>query len=123
MRTALGKVRGLGSAKSGVHHWWAQRLTAIALLPLMVWFVASLVSLVGADHRTVVEWIANPLTSALLVALVIAVFYHLRLGLQVVIEDYLHGGTRMVLLVFVNFASILLGLMAIIAVLKIAFGS
>lgn len=123
MRTALGKVRGLGSAKTGVHHWWMQRLTAIALLPLVVWFVASMVSLVGADHRTVIEWIANPLTTALLVALLFALFYHMRLGLQVVIEDYLQGSRRMVMLVFVNFVSILLGLMAVISVLKIAFGS
>jgi succinate dehydrogenase / fumarate reductase membrane anchor subunit len=120
LRSDLARVRGLGSAKEGVAHWWAQRLTAIALLPLTLWFVVQVVSLAGAPHAAVVDWIASPLPSLLLVLLIIATFHHAQLGLQVVIEDYVHGeGMRIALILFVKGAAIVLGLASMFAVLRI----
>ena len=122
LRTDLGKVRGLGSAKEGVGHWWAQRLTAIALIPLLVWFVASVVPLVGAELRIVREWISNPVNSVLLLSLIVAVFHHAQLGLQVVIEDYVHTGwLKLASVIAVKFAAFGLGATSLFAVLKIAF--
>lgn len=124
IRTPLGHARGLGSAKSGTAHWWAQRLTAIALIPLIVWFVISVIILSGSDYESAVGWISNPLTAVLLVLLIIAGFHHMQLGLQVVIEDYVHTRwMEIALLLFIKGATILLGAIAIFAVLKIAFGS
>ncbi len=124
IRTPLGKVRGLGAAKNGTAHWWMQRLTAIALVPLGIWLLASLVALVGADHATVVAWLNRPVPAILMILLVTAGFYHLKLGLQVVIEDYIGAeSSKLVLLVLVNFACIALGFACVFAVLKIAFGS
>ncbi|MDX1606400.1 MAG: succinate dehydrogenase, hydrophobic membrane anchor protein, partial [Candidatus Competibacterales bacterium] len=115
LRTPLARARGLGSAKEGVQHWWAQRVTAVALVPLTLWFVVSLLSIADADHATVVAWIGAPLNSALLVLLLVAVFYHAVLGLQVVIEDYIHSeGRKFAVLLAVKFA---LALLAAIAVL------
>src|SRR6266516_5939430 len=91
MRSPLGRAIGLGSAKEGVEHWWAQRLTAIALVPLTLWFVIAIIGLVGADLETVQNWAGRPLPAILLVLLLIATFYHTSLGLQVVIEDYVHA--------------------------------
>ena len=122
LRTDLGKVRGLGSAKEGAGHWWAQRLTAIALIPLLVWFVASVVPLVGAELRIVREWISNPVNSVLLLSLIVAVFHHAQLGLQVVIEDYVHTGwLKLASVIAVKFAAFGLGATSLFAVLKIAF--
>ncbi len=119
-RSDLGRVRGLGAAKEGVAHWWAQRVTALALIPLVVWFVASIVSLAGASHAAVVDWIASPVPAIFLVLLVVAVFHHAQLGLQVVIEDYVHGkGAKIALLLFVKGAAIVLGLTCVFAVLRI----
>jgi len=122
MRTPLGRVRGLGSAKEGVGHWWTQRLTAVALVPLLLWFVASLVQLVGADYAHVVAWIARLPVAVLLCLLFVAGFYHLSLGLQVVIEDYVHREPcRIVALVLVKFGCWALAAAALFSVLKIAF--
>ena len=122
LRTDLGKVRGLGSAKEGVGHWWAQRLTAIALIPLLVWFVASVVTLVGAELIIVREWISGPVNSVLLLSLIVAVFHHAQLGLQVVIEDYVHTGwLRLAAIIAVKFAAFGLSATSLFAVLKIAF--
>ena len=122
LRTDLGKVRGLGSAKEGAGHWWAQRLTAIALIPLLVWFVASVVPLVGAELRIVREWISNPVNSVLLLTLIVAVFHHAQLGLQVVIEDYVHTGwLKLASVIAVKFAAFGLSATSLFAVLKIAF--
>ncbi len=87
-RTPISKARGLGSAKEGSHHWWMQRVTAVALIPLTLWFGISVVMVPGAQYQDIVAWIASPWNSVLLVATIIAVFYHAILGLQVVIEDY-----------------------------------
>jgi succinate dehydrogenase / fumarate reductase membrane anchor subunit len=120
LRSELARVRGLGSAKEGVAHWWAQRVTALALVPLVIWFVAAIVSLVGAPHATVVDWIASPLPSLLLVLLLVATFHHAQLGLQVVIEDYVHGeAAKLALILLVKGAAVVLGLASIFAVLRI----
>ena len=122
LRTDLGKVRGLGSAKEGAGHWWAQRLTAIALIPLLLWFVASVVPLVGAELRIVREWISSPVNSVLLLTLIVAVFHHAQLGLQVVIEDYVHRGwLKLASVIAVKFAAFGLSATSLFAVLKIAF--
>lgn len=124
MQTNLGKVRGLGSAKSGTHHWWMQRVTAVALVPLMVWFISSFVALIGADHATVVEWVKNPFTTTFLIALIVAMFFHLSLGVQVILEDYVHSASMKVFMSFVmKFATVILGLLSVISILKISFGS
>lgn len=122
-RSPLGKVRGLGSAKDGTGHWWAQRLTAIALVPLTVWFVYNVVTMIGADRPQVIEWLSDPVSATLMVVLLGATFHHGQLGLQVVIEDYVHSeGLKIALIILVKFAAILLALLSIFAVLKIAFG-
>ena len=123
MRTPLGRAIGLGSAKEGVEHWWSQRLTAIALVPLSLWFVASVISLAGADYVTFTDCVASPLVSVLLILTVVATFWHAMLGAQVVIEDYVHAeGAKIALLVLLRFACFALGLAAVFAVLRIAFG-
>ncbi len=123
-RTPLGRVRGLGSAKEGTAHWWAQRLTAIALVPLILWFVISLLSMIGADHAAVKAWLGQPLPAVLAVLLIVATFHHAQLGLQVVIEDYVHNeGAKLTLIVLIKFAAVALAALAVFAVLKLAFGS
>ncbi len=120
LRSDFARVRGLGSAKEGVHHWWAQRVTAIALVPLTIWFVASVVSLAGAPHAAVVDWVATPLPALLLVLLLVATFHHAQLGLQVVIEDYVHAeGAKIALILLVKGAAVVLGLASVFAVLRI----
>jgi succinate dehydrogenase / fumarate reductase membrane anchor subunit len=122
-RSELGRVRGLGSAKEGVHHWWMQRLTALALVPLSLWLVAALVAHTGASHAEVTGWIGQPITVGLLVLLIVATFYHAQLGLQVVIEDYVHNeGVKIAGLLLVKAAALLLALAGILAVLFVAFG-
>jgi len=122
-RSPLGRARGLGSAREGTAHWWAQRLTAVALVPLTLWFVIGLVGLIGAEFAAVEEWISGPINATLLVLLIVATFHHAQLGLQVVIEDYVHHeGLKIAGIVLVKFAAILLGLAAVLAVLSISFG-
>ena len=122
LRTDLGRVRGLGSAKEGAAHWWAQRMTAIALIPLMLWLVGSIVELAGADIVAVESWIADPVVAVLLVLLLGTAFHHAQLGLRVVIEDYVHSeGYKIFSIVLVKFAAIALAASSIFAVLKIAF--
>ncbi|MBB3063805.1 MULTISPECIES: succinate dehydrogenase, hydrophobic membrane anchor protein [Limibacillus] len=120
LRTPLARVRGLGSAKDGTGHWWSQRLTAIALVPLCLWFVVSVISMVGADYGTFLHWLSSPLSGGLMILLIIATFYHAALGLQVVIEDYVHQeGIKIASIIAVKFACIVLGLAATLSVLKI----
>jgi len=121
LRTPLGRVRGMGSAKSGVHHWWGQRVTSIALLPLTIWFVASLATSAGMTHREVLAWIGHPFNAVLLLALIGLTFHHIAAGLQVVIEDYVNGEMKkMGAILAVKFACVLLALAAALAVLRIA---
>src|SRR5271167_2778629 len=124
MRSPLGRAVGLGSAKEGVEHWWLQRITAVALVPLSLWFVIAIIRLVGADVDSVRDWVGNPLPAILLVLLLIATFYHASLGLQVVIEDYIHTElARLGLVVAVRLISFGFAVAGIFAVLSIAFGS
>lgn len=92
MRSPLGQARGLGSAKGGSAHWWTQRVTAVALVPLAIWFLASLVALGRGNHADFAIWLQSPLNTILMVSLVIALFWHMALGLQVVVDDYVHTG-------------------------------
>jgi succinate dehydrogenase / fumarate reductase membrane anchor subunit len=121
MRSLLGRARGLGSAKSGLRHWWMQRLTAIALVPLGVWFVIGVIAHAGASRAGIAHWMAGPVTATLMLALIACMFQHMQLGLQVVIEDYVHGDTRrLAALVAMKAASALLAILATISVLKLA---
>lgn len=123
MRSPLGRAIGLGSAKEGVEHWLAQRITAVALVPLALWFVISLIQLVGADFDTVQDWVGRPLPAILLVLAFIATFYHAALGLQVVIEDYIHGElARLGLIILTRLACVALAVAGIVAVLTLALG-
>lgn len=123
LRSPLGRARGLGSAKEGVAHWWAQRLTAVALVPLIIWFVASICAMTGADYAAVREWVASPIVSILLVLLTVAVFHHAQLGLQVVIEDYVHReGCKIAGIVLVKFAAFALAVATILSIVRIALG-
>jgi succinate dehydrogenase membrane anchor subunit len=121
-RTPLARARGLGSAKDGVGHWWMQRLTAIALIPLVVWFAVSLVMLSGADYATARAWIGSPLVMVLLILVIGIGLHHGQLGLQVVLEDYTDGAWRVVWIVLVKFIAAVFGLAAIVAILRIGFG-
>ncbi|BBK39473.1 hypothetical protein STAQ_45510 [Allostella sp. ATCC 35155] len=121
MRSSLGRVRGLGSAKDGVSHWWLQRLTAVALVPLCLWFVGSLIGQVGADQASVAAWLAQPCPAIVMILLAIATFYHAALGLQVVIEDYVASeGLRLVAIAAMKLACFALATAAVFAVLKLA---
>ena len=120
MRSQLGRARGLGSAKSGAAHWWAQRLTAVALVPLTLWFVWSALRLVGASHQVLLAWIGAPVPIVLLIALVLASFYHLSLGLQMVIEDYVTAEpARLITLLLTKGVIILLALACLVSILKL----
>ena len=123
LRTPLARARGLGSAHTGLHHWWMQRLTAIALVPLVVWFAVSLVMMSGADQGVVRAWIGSPFVMVLLILTIVVGLHHGQLGLQVVIEDYIHGeGRKLALILLVRFVAVLSGLAAIVAILRIGFG-
>ena len=119
--TELGRVRGLGSAKHGAHHWWTQRMTAAANLILLPWFVASLVMLPAYDYATMAAWMGSAWVTIPLVLLIANLFYHIRLGLQVVIEDYQHGETRIVLMLLLNAFVFIAAGTGIFSVLRIAF--
>lgn len=124
LRSPLGKVLGSGSAKDGTDHWWAQRLSAVALAILGSWFALSLLQLGDYAHADVIGWAASPLNSVLLVLLCLTLAYHSSLGIQVIIEDYVHGPAIKVLaLVVSKFIHIFVALAAVFAVLRIAFGA
>jgi len=123
LRTPLSKVKGLGSAKEGTGHFWHQRLTSLLLIPLVLWVGFSLAAL-PVDHATLVGWIQQPWVSVALVLLVVVVFYHAQLGLQVIIEDYISSHSkRTVTLLLTNLACLLCGTIGVISVLKISFGA
>lgn len=123
LRTPLARVRGMGSAKEGSGHWWYQRLTAIALVPLCIWFVWLVVQVSGMTHAQVVELVRQPLNGVLLIAFLVSIFYHGQLGLQVVIEDYIHQRAfELFLQIAVKFAAFLLTAAGVLSVLRIMLG-
>ncbi len=123
LRTPLGKVKGLGSARSGTGHFIAQRLTALALVPLSVWFCFSLASMPQMDYATFSAWLSSPISSSLMILTILTTFYHLHLGVQVVIEDYISDhAIRIVGIIAVQFVSILLAVTGVVSVLKVAMG-
>ena len=119
----LNKVLGLGSAKGGSEHWWAQRLSAIALVPLCLWLVAALAGMQAYDYSTVSTWMAGPLNSILLILLLLTMTYHSYLGVQVVVEDYVRGATKTVTLIASSLAHLFLGCAGIYSVLRVGFGA
>lgn len=121
LRNPLARAKGLGSAKDGTSHWWHQRLSAIALLLLTPWFVILMVGLLGDDLATVRATLSQPLTAILMTAFVLSLFWHARLGLQVVIEDYLHGGTELLMQVIVKFAFALAAIASLLAIGRLYF--
>ena len=123
-RTPLSRARGLGSAKDGTRHWWMERLTAIALIPLTVWLVASLVAIGTADHAQTVHWIRSPASSIALLLTIVALFHHTQLGLQVVVEDYIHvEWLKIALIIAIKLGAIAAAATAGFSVLRIALGS
>ena len=124
LRSSLGRARGLGSATEGVGHWWAQRVTAIALVPLAIWFVVAMISLIGADLATFEEWISTFGNALLMILTVLVLFYHAHLGMQVVIEDYVHGeAPRVATLLIVKFVLASLAASCVLAVVLVALRS
>ena len=124
LRTPLGRVLGRGAAHSGVHHWWVQRLSAVALVPLSLWLLASLAVLPAGDYGAVHAWMARGGTALPLLLLVLTGAWHSQLGVRVIIEDYVHGTlAKPVLLALVSFAHALLAAAGSFAVLKVAFGA
>jgi succinate dehydrogenase / fumarate reductase membrane anchor subunit len=122
MRTPLARVRGLGAAKDGTGHWWMQKLLSLALIPLTIWFVASVIALAGADHAAVTAWLGNPVSAGLMILLVVATFYHGLLGVQAVIEDYVHNeAAKFALVIGLKGLHVVLGLAGVLAVLTILF--
>ena len=119
----LGRARGLGSAKHGVQHWWAQRVSAVALVPLTLWFVYSVVHLTGADQARVHDWLAKPASAILMSLFIVATFYHLTLGVLGVIEDYVHReGVKVTALLLVKGLIVLTAAAALFTVLHVAVG-
>jgi succinate dehydrogenase / fumarate reductase membrane anchor subunit len=124
LRSQLGRVRGLGSSHEGAHHFWVQRISGIALIPLVLWFVFSATPMVSADLLTFKAWVGTHYNPLLLILLILTGFYHAMLGLQVVIEDYVHGeAAKLTSLILMKFAVVLIGGCAIFAVLRLTFGS
>ena len=123
-RTPLGRVEGLGAAKSGTHHFWHQRMTAVALVPLAVWFVSSALAYVGAGQGAVAAFFAQPVNAVPMFLFIVAAVYHMSLGLQVVIEDYIHQeGMKFALLLLNRFACWAIGASAGFALIKMALGT
>lgn len=123
LRSPLGRARGLGSAKDGVHHFWVQRVSAIALIPLSLWFVFSVAQLAGGDYHVVRHWVSAPSVAVVLILFIASALYHSALGIQVVIEDYVHHeGLKIASLLLMKFAHALLAAASVFAVLKIALG-
>jgi succinate dehydrogenase / fumarate reductase membrane anchor subunit len=123
-RTALSVVRGAGAAKDGTRHWWAQRLTAVALVPLGIAFVVMMIALLGSDYDGARAALAHPVAAALWILFTVALFHHAQLGLQVVVEDYVHSrGLKIAAIIAVKFAAMALGATCIVSVLRVSAGS
>ncbi|WP_343312989.1 succinate dehydrogenase, hydrophobic membrane anchor protein [Brucella sp. BE17] len=123
MRTPLGKVRGLGSAKEGTGHFWYQRMSAVALVPLVLFFIVLIISLHGASYAEVRTALSHPLTAIIMALFVLTGVYHMRLGMQVIIEDYIHSeGMKIVLVMLNTFFAAVVGFACVFAILKLSFG-
>ncbi len=122
-RSPLSRAAGLGSAKEGVEHWWRQRLTAVALVPLTLWFVGSIIAHRASGYASVIAWLKTPFATLMMVLLLIALFQHTALGFQVVIEDYVHSRAKIPSLILMRLACFALAAAGILAVLHIAFGA
>lgn len=122
MRSPLSQASGLGSAKEGVENWWRERMTAVALAPLTLWFFASLIAHSRSGYTAFVAWLRFPLSMLMMVLLLIALFYHTALGLQVIIEDYFHSPMKMPALILMRLGCFGLVIAGILAVLRIGFG-
>ncbi|MBU6166712.1 MAG: succinate dehydrogenase, hydrophobic membrane anchor protein [Alphaproteobacteria bacterium] len=119
--TQLGRVRGLGAGGGGVvHHWWLQRVTAVASLFLVLWFVFSLARLPSLDYASTRLWLAQPIVAVPMCLLIVGVFWHFRLGVQVMLEDYLHGAKRVIAMLALNFYTCAMAAFALFSVLKVA---
>lgn len=121
MRSPLARATGLGSAKEGSKVWWAERVSAVALIPLTLWFAASIIAHTGSDYATFIGWMRSPLVATLMVLLLIALFHHTALGLQVVIEDYVHSGAKFAWFMLVRLACIALATAGVVATLHVIF--
>ncbi len=122
MRSFLSRARGVGAAGSGTHHWWVERVTAIALVPLTVWFVYAVLHLLGAPQHNVHRFVANPVNTVLLLALVAMTFHHMQLGLQVIMEDYIDSQKWQAIAILLNKAlALILGLLCTVSILRMAF--
>jgi succinate dehydrogenase / fumarate reductase membrane anchor subunit len=121
MRSPLARAIGLGSAKEGAGPWWAERVSAVALVPLTLWFAASIIAHSSSKYATFIAWMRSPLSSTLMILLLIALFYHTALGLQVVIEDYAYSGTKFALVMAVRLGCFALATAGVVATLRIAF--
>ena len=120
--SALYRAIGLGSAKSGAHHWWVQRVTAIALVPLLIWLVASLLAHAGGSHEAIANWLGRPAVAITMVSLQVALFWHMKLGLRVIVEDYVHADrVKFVILIAVDLACLALLAIGAFTSLYLAF--
>jgi succinate dehydrogenase / fumarate reductase membrane anchor subunit len=123
MATPLARVRGLGSARRGTETFWRQRMTAVANVPLVLFLILSIVTHIGASYEDVHAYLARPLVALALLALVISAAIHMRIGLKEIIEDYVHGGAKVVAILLATFFAAAVGLASVVAILKISLGS
>jgi len=123
LQAPLARVLGLGSAREGSSHWWAQRLTAVGLVPLTLWFAFSIMGLSHGNYEIMSAWVAEPLHAIGLILLVLTVVYHSNLGLQVVVEDYVHGAAGIAMLIVFRFAHVVLAVTGVYAVAVISVGA
>lgn len=122
-RNPILRARGLGSSKDGLHHWWMQRLSALGLLPLVLWFVVSIISISGRSHAEVIAWMKSPHNSVLLSLFLIVTLYHSNLGLQKIFEDYVQARwLQLTSRIVAGFAAVLLGFAGVFSLLSLAFG-
>jgi succinate dehydrogenase / fumarate reductase membrane anchor subunit len=123
MQSSFDRTQGLGSAREGVAHWWMQRVTAVVLIPLTLWLTASLIACAREDYSAFILWLRRPFTSVLMVLLLMALFYHMALGLQVMVEDYVHTERiKIPTVVVIHLVSFALAAAGVVTTLRIAFG-